>query len=627
MESPGPLKKTLRVRDVFSIATGAMIGSGFFLLPGIAFAAAGPAVVIAYLLAAVLMIPTLLSKAELATAMPRAGGTYFFASRSMGPMAGVVDGLGAWLAMLGKTAFALVGIGFYVLAATRSGPAGEAGSDATIVKIIAVVIVILLAAVNARGTRESGFFQTVLVAGLLALSAYFIVHGSFSVETAKFLPAATHGLAPILATTGLVFVSYAGLTKVTSVSEEVTDPEKTIPRGMFLSLAVATAIYVLGVSVVVGVVPREALEDDRTPLATAAAIFAGRAGVWVMVAAGCLAFVTTANAGILSASRYLYAMGRDKVVPEAFARLGRRGTPLAGIALSTAVVIAVVVFLDFEGIAKLASSLMLMDFALVNLCVIVMRESRVGSYDPGFRSPLYPWLQLAGVGVSLVLIPMMGWMPVVFALGAAALGLVWYALYAHGRAEHAVAVMKVLERIAEQILSRESAGPALDRELREIMKEKGLRPDDPFEEVITRARALDLPAGAEWDDIMREAVEHFSKEYPERAAEIREGLYEASKKGDTPAADGIALPHVLIEGVERYEVMLARSRSGLHFPGVACPVTAVFVLLGARKDPQQHLRMLAAVARRVEEPDFLARWEKAKDGEHLKRVLLGLPGH
>lgn len=620
------MKKTLRVRDVFSIATGAMIGSGFFLLPGIAFAAAGPAVVVAYLLAAVLIIPTLLSKAELATAMPRAGGTYFFASRSMGPMAGVVDGLSAWLAMLGKTAFALVGIGFYVLMAMRGeGPEAPANS-ALLVKIIAIAIVILLATLNARGAKESGLFQTVLVAGLLVLSIYFIGHGSFSMKSAQFLPFAPHGLTAILATTGLVFVSYAGLTKVVSVSEEIADPEKTIPRGMFLSLAAATAIYVLGVVIVVGVVPGANLAGDRTPLATAAGFFAGRAGVWVMVAAGCLAFVTTANAGILSSSRYLYAMGRDKVLPGIFGKLSARGTPLAGIALSTLVVIAVVVFLDAEGIAKLASALMLMDFALVNLCVIVMRESRVGSYDPGFRSPLYPWVQLAGIGVSLVLIPLMGWMPVVFALGVASVGLVWYVTYAHGRAEHAVAVMKVLERIAEQILSRESAGPALDRELREIMKEKGLRPGDPFTEVITRARAIDLPDDAEWDDIMREAVEHFTGEYPERAAQIRAGLYEASKKGNTPAADGIALPHVLVEGIKRYEVLMARSKSGLHFPGVACPVTAVFVLMGAKGDPQQHLRMLAAVARRVEEPDFLARWEKAKDGEHLKRVLLGLPG-
>jgi amino acid transporter/mannitol/fructose-specific phosphotransferase system IIA component (Ntr-type) len=618
------VKKALRIQDIFSIATGAMIGSGFFLLPGIAYAAAGPAVVAAYLLAALLMVPTLLSKAELATAMPRAGGTYFFVSRSMGPMAGVIDGLSAWMAMLGKTAFALLGMGFYLVLAG----AGEFSADGDLtVKAIAVGTAVLLAVVNALGAKESGFLQTVLVAGLLVLSACFIVGGAPRVQSARFVPFAPHGGSALLATTGLVFVCYAGLTKVASVAEEIATPERTIPRGMFLSLAVATAVYVLGVTVVVGVVPGAELAEDRAPLATAANFLAGRAGRWAMVVAGCLAFVTTANAGILSASRYLYAMGRDRALPESLARLGRRETPVLGIAVSTTVVIGVLLFLDAEGIAKLASSLMLADFALVNLCVIVMRESGVRSYDPGYRSPFYPWMQLAGVGVSVVLIPAMGWMPMVFALGLSAAGLVWYAAYARGRAEHAVAFMKVLERIAEQILSRESAGPVLDRELREILKEKGLRADDPFLDVVARARVIDLQGDAEWDVLMEEVVSHFTAKYPRKAQEIRQGLYEASRKGDTPAAEGVALPHILLPDVQRYELLIARARSPLHFPGVTPGVNAVFALLGSRDDPQQHLRMLAALARRVEDPDFLVRWEKARDGEHLRRVLLGLPGH
>ncbi len=617
------MKKSLGTLAVFSIATGAMMGSGFFLLPGLAYAQAGPAVIVSYLLAALLMVPTLLSKAELATAMPRSGGTYFFVSRSMGPMAGVIDGLGAWLAMVAKSAFALMGIGFYVMVFAHDENAEHL---AQVVKIIAIAAAVVLGVVNAYGTKESGFLQTVLVAGLLGISAYFIVHGSFAMETARLTPFAPEGFGAILATSGLIFVSYAGLTKVASVSEEVADPEKTIPRGMFLSLGVTTVIYVLGVSVLVGVVPGETLKDDLSPFATAARTFAGTAGVIAMVVAAMLAFVTTANAGVMSASRYLYAMGRDKVLPGLFGRLSGRETPLFGVAFSTVAVVLFVVFLDAKGIAKLASTFQLIIFAGVNLSVIVMRESRVGSYDPGFRSPFYPWMQLAGVVVSLTLIPLMGVMPMVFALGLIVAGLTWYAAYAHGKAEHAVAVMHVFERIAREVLSREAAGPALDRELRQIMKEKGLRPDDPFAELVTRARVIDLPPDAEWNDLMQQAVEHFAEEYPEKAAEIHGGLFEASKKGDTPAAEGIALPHVLLDGIERYELLMARSLSSLHFPGVASGITAVFVLLGSRDNPQQHLRMLAAIARRVEEPDFLARWEKAKDGEHLKRVLLGLPG-
>ncbi|MHC4249160.1 MAG: amino acid permease [Planctomycetota bacterium] len=616
------MEKTLRVRDVFSIATGAMIGSGFFLLPGIAFAAAGPAVVLSYLLAALLIIPTLLSKAELSTAMPRSGGTYFFVSRSMGPMAGVVDGVSAWLAMTAKSAFALVGIGFYVLMVVHGDHTVESPEVMRTVRAIAVGVAVLLAVVNAVGAKESGLLQTVLVTGLVLLSVYFIGHGAFSVDTTRYTPFVSKGTLPIFATAGLVFVSYAGLTKVASVSEEVANPEKTIPRGMILSLVVATAIYGIGVLIVVGVVPADDLASDRTPLATAAGVFAGRAGVWAMAIAGCLAFVTTANAGILSASRYLYAMGRDNVLPGPFGRLSSRETPLLGIALSTAAMIAVVLFLDAEGIAKLASTVMLIAFALVNLSVIVMRESRVGSYDPGFRSPLYPWMQLAGVLVSLVLIPLMGRAAMAFSLGLVFTGILWYVVYARGKAEHSVAVMRVFERIAEELLSRESAGPALDRELREIMKEKGLRPEDPFAEVVLRARFVDLPDGAEWDDFMRDAVAGLVEEYPEHEESLKAGLIEAGRHGETPAADGIALPHLLLEDVERYELVAARSRSGLHFPGVGTPIHSVFVLLGSRSDPQQHLRMLAGIARRAEEPDFLRNWLAADGSEKLRALLV-----
>jgi len=105
------LKKELGLFDVYAISTGAMFSSGFFLLPGIAAAETGPSVVLAYFLAALLMTPAMLSMAELAAAMPRAGGTYFFLDRTMGPLVGTIGGFGTWLALVLKSAFALIGLG------------------------------------------------------------------------------------------------------------------------------------------------------------------------------------------------------------------------------------------------------------------------------------------------------------------------------------------------------------------------------------------------------------------------------------------------------------------------------------------------------------------------------------
>ena len=110
------LNKQLGLLDVFAICTGAMISSGLFVIPGIAAAQAGPAVIVAYLLSGLLLIPSMLSMAEMSTALPRAGGSYFFVSRSLGGMFGTIDGVGVWLALILKTSIALLGFGAYLSA-------------------------------------------------------------------------------------------------------------------------------------------------------------------------------------------------------------------------------------------------------------------------------------------------------------------------------------------------------------------------------------------------------------------------------------------------------------------------------------------------------------------------------
>ena len=112
--NPHRLKKELSLLNIYAIATGATLSSGFFLLPGIAAAQAGPAVVLAYVVAAIHLVPAVFSMAELSTAMPRSGGIYYFLDRSLGPLIGAIGGLGTWLVMILKTAFALIGMGAYV---------------------------------------------------------------------------------------------------------------------------------------------------------------------------------------------------------------------------------------------------------------------------------------------------------------------------------------------------------------------------------------------------------------------------------------------------------------------------------------------------------------------------------
>lgn len=238
-----------------------------------------------------------------------------------------------------------------------------------------------------------------------------------------------NGLHGLISTVGLVFISFAGLTHVTSVSEEVKRPERNLPLGMILSLATAAAVYVLGVFILVAVLGPESLRGDLTPVATAADSISkwipSAAGVILVTLAAIAAFASTGNAGILSASRYPLALARDKLMPAGLEKLGRFRTPTRAILITGAATIVLILALSTEALAKLGSSFNLLVFGLINLAVIVMRKSRIESYDPGFRVPFYPFLPIAGVLVSGWLIVEMGWLTSLFSLGVVILGLVW----------------------------------------------------------------------------------------------------------------------------------------------------------------------------------------------------------
>ncbi|RKZ31191.1 hypothetical protein DRQ36_02990 [bacterium] len=605
------LSKEIGLLGVFAICTGAMISSGFFLLPGIAASKAGPAVILAYILSGLLIIPTLFSMSELSTAMPRSGGTYFFISRSLGPMFGTIDGVGVWLAMLLKSSIALVGLGAYL--------AHYVGLPQV---IIGVIFGVVFMAINLIGTKETGGLQVGMVVALLGILIYFLVAGLPRIEPANLKPFTPFGTGAILPTAGFVFVSYIGLTKVASVSEEVRNPGRNIPLGMILSLVVVITIYALGVWVVVGVLPAEELYFSLTPIADAAGVIVGPVGVILITIAAVLAFATTGNAGIMSASRYLLAMGRDRVIPHPFSRLSRFRTPKNAILLTSGIVLLIVLTLNVESIAKLASTFQILVFAFINIAVIVMRESGIKSYDPGFKSPLYPYIQIAGILVAVILIPEMGLIASIFALVLVSLGVVWYYLYVRRRVTSTAAIGKMAERAAERLLARDAHALGLDKELRQILKEKGLRREDPFERVVREAEFLELECGCEAEEVLHRASRILAKRSGMSTDLLYGALLERSRLGETPAEAGIALPHVLMNDVEDFYLVMARSIDGIEFPMSEQSIHAVFVLLGSRKNPAQHLRFLAEIARRAEDPAFLDLWINAKGRAEIIEVLL-----
>ncbi len=622
------LKKELGLFDVYVISTGAMISSGFFLLPGLAAAKSGPAVVLAYALAGILILPAMFSKAELSTAMPRAGGTYYFLDRSLGPMAGTIGGLGTYLALVLKTAFALVGIGAYLTIYVDLP-----------IKAVAISLTVAFMGFNIFGAKETMGLQRTLVAVLMAVLAYFVVQGLMGVSGGqvvepirdRFTPFMPFGVEGLLATIGFVFVSYAGLTKVASVAEEVEQPDRNIPLGMFLSLASTTLVYILGIFILVAVVKPETLHEDLTPIATAAQAIINWPspgfGLLLIVIAATAAFASTGNAGILAASRYPFAMARDQLVPAKLATIGRFSTPVAAILLTSILIIAFILLLDEEGIAKLASAFQLFIFILVNFAVIVMRESKIAAYDPGFESPLYPWMQIFGMITSLALIIAMGWLAIAFTIGIVVLCLVWFHYYAKKRVVRDGAIYHWFANLGKRTYTD------LDAELRGILKEKGLREEDPFEEMVADAVMFDITAGRHsYESVIDMLAPSIYKQFDSIEGapdddEIRDGFEKMKKMGPIPIARGVALPHMYLSGIEQPMLAIVRSCDGIYVnteeeESADGPIYALFVLISEEGNARQHLRMLAQIAVRVDDDDFVDEWIKARNEQGLKEILL-----
>ncbi|MDT3437320.1 universal stress protein [Haloarcula sp. 1CSR25-25] len=429
------LERDLGLPSVLAISIGAMIGSGIFILPALALGIAGPAVIMAYALAGLLVVPAALSKSEMATAMPEAGGTYIYIERGMGPLLGTVAGVGTWFSLSFKGALALVG-GVPYLLLLFDLP----------LKPVALGLAVVLILINIVGAKQTGRLQVAIVVVMLAALGWFAAGSAPSVQSANYANFFADGLGGLLAATGLVFVSYAGVTKVASVAEEVEDPGRNIPLGILGSLAFTTILYVAIVAVLVGVTDPGSVAGSLTPVAVAAEVTMGQAGVIAVIIAAILALISTANAGILSSSRYPFAMSRDQLAPPSLSDVSERfGTPLNSITLTGAVLLVLIAFVPILDIAKLASAFQIMVFALINVAVIAFREGSV-EYEPEFTSPLYPWIQIFGGVTGLLLLTQMGTVALVGALVIIVSSIAWYLFYVRSRVDREGAATDAIRR-------------------------------------------------------------------------------------------------------------------------------------------------------------------------------------
>ncbi|MCK4673584.1 amino acid permease [candidate division WOR-3 bacterium] len=606
------LKKGLGLLGVFAIAAGAMISSGLFILPGLAFAKAGPAMILAYIIAGILVIPTIFSKAELVTAMPKAGGDYFYITRSMGFTAGTIAGLASWFSLSLKSAFALVGMGIFTLLINPTLSMFE-------IKIIAVVLCLIFMLINLFGIKGAGNTQILLVFFLITILILYAVKGFVTIIPERYTPFAPYGLLPVFSTAGFVFISFGGLTKVASVAEEIKNPKINVPLGMFLAYAVVLALYAAVAFITVGVLNYDILHNSLTPISDGAKTFWGITGVIITAIAAMLAFISTANAGIMSASRYPLAMSRDHIMPKFFSKVNNRfKTPHIAIIFTTLFMVTIILFLNLKVLIEAASTMLLLLYISANLSVIVMRESKLQNYQPSFRSPLYPYIQIIAILGYGFLIYDMGKDTLLITAIFLGFALLWYLFYARPKISRESALMYVVERITD----RQIVTDTLKQELREIVKEREEIIEDEFDHLIKDSLILDFDKKIHFDEFIKIASEKLSERLDVESKKFIKLFIEREKQSCTALRPGLAIPHIIIKGEKKFDILLVRAKKGIIFPDAPEPVHIVFVLIGTQDMRNFHLRALMAIAQISQQHDFDKKWQNAKTTEDLRDIVL-----
>ncbi|WP_254824631.1 APC family permease [Haloglomus halophilum] len=429
------LERSIGLVGGIAIGVGTMIGAGIFVFPGLAAGRAGPAAAGSFAIGAVIALLVALPASELATAMPKSGGGYYFISRALGALPGAVVGISIWLGLVFATAFYLVGFGNY--AAALLVEAGVNLGGVPIVIPMALVFGALLTALNLFGTENAAKLQNYVVGLLLTILVLFLSYGgldALGVFGTQSTPETffRFGPFPMVTTAALVFTSYLGFAQVATVAGDIKDPGRNLPLAMVGSVLIVAVLYVATIFVATSAFGSARLETfGETAIVEVARNFVGGTGALAILLAGLLATVSSANASILSTSRAVFAVSKDAILPKFAARMNLKyGTPHVALAMAGGPVLVLVALGEVEVLAEVASFLHLVMYGLMCVALISMRRDEPEWYDPDFRVPAHR--PVAGIGAiasfGLILFMQTASQVIGLAIMLAAAG--WYKYYA-----------------------------------------------------------------------------------------------------------------------------------------------------------------------------------------------------
>jgi amino acid transporter/nucleotide-binding universal stress UspA family protein len=397
------------------LGVAAIVGGGILILAGVAFEATGPSAVLAFGLNGLLAILTAFSFAEMSAAFPESGGTYVFSKKVLSIRAAFGVGWIIWFASIVAAVLYALGAGFFIAIAVNKIWESYAGTQLEWVNtgfaatVIAVIATLIYTKMLFNKQTSGGNWINI---GKLTVFLILIIGGGWYISTQSVLdivddytPFLTGGSFGLLEAMGYTFIAYHGFDLIAAVGGEVKDPERNIPRAMFISLIAAIVIYVLFMLVitVAAVGPGESIAqassaDPEAIVMFAAEAYMGNFGLWLVIIAGILSMLSALYANLLGASHIAFSMARDRTLPRALGKIDKDwGTPVKAVLATAAVLVITIIIIPDVAVAAAASSLIfLISFAIAHWISILSRK-RSRPEDLPFKTPFFPLIPVVGI--------------------------------------------------------------------------------------------------------------------------------------------------------------------------------------------------------------------------------------
>ncbi len=431
------LEKTLGAFDVTLMSIGAVIGTGVMVLTGlVASRDAGPAVVLSFMCSAVVCMLVALCYAEFASSLPSSGSAYSYIYVSLGE---VIAHLVGWSLIMGYTVSISAVAGGW--AAYFNSLLAEFGvhipsqfvtipSQGGILNVPSILVVLFVAFILSRGTKESKKVNNFMVFVKLGVIVLFIAVGAFFIKPKNWHPFMPFGVKGVFAGAASVFFAFTGFDAVSTSAEEVKNPQKDLPIGIFCSLIACTVIYIIVCLVLIGVAPYSTLNVGDAMAYALSSVGQGWAASLLSIGA-VIGIMAVIFAYIFGTSRILFSMSRDGLLPKAFSKINpKTNVPTFSTWLVGGAGALISGFVDLKQLADLANIALIGTFLLVAVSIVVLRKTHP-NLKRSFRTPFVPVLPGLAVIFSLFLMFNLSKTTWLYFIAWLVVGLIVYFTYSH----------------------------------------------------------------------------------------------------------------------------------------------------------------------------------------------------